>query len=50
MYYVVLKYVHKSFLSREDLILPFTCELDLVAHFLTLEYCRNENEVSETRS
>ena len=30
---MVLKYIHKSFLSREDLILPFTCGLDLVAHF-----------------
>ena len=33
VYYVVLNYVHKSFPSRVDFILPFTYVLDLVAHF-----------------
>ena len=47
MYHVVLKDVHNSFLSRVDLYTPLHMWAGLSGSLLMVEYCRNENEVSD---
>ena len=44
---MVLKDVRKSFLSRVDLYTPLHMWAGLSGSLLMLEYCRNENEVSD---